>query len=331
MRLYVPAFACLIALAPLVRAPARADEQVDAPAITESLLDQVIATQRQTFGQFSALFSYRVEETELWTPRPDNTALPVGAIVDGTIIHARAGSREFISARYELPPNYKYQAFQEVDEWHDRAADRSTTLLIPSRQLLRLPYSGATLSPSPGTFFLARLQDTIEERSARGAKFEAIDRNGVVGFRLSAPADGGSAVEGLVDPTLDFAITEWAEDGGFRAKIEWERTPQGIAPVKAVLATAAGDRRWTLETRSFHIGPPNPRQLEFRFEPRMLVTDHAELIDGKPQVYKIDESGRRVNVLIAVPPRPVSLGQRGGVAGVAALVVVGALALRFRR
>ncbi|MGE0481218.1 MAG: hypothetical protein AB7Q17_12170 [Phycisphaerae bacterium] len=304
----------------------------DPQARSAQLLSQIVATQAQTFEQFSAIFSYRVEGEELRTPHPDMAPVSAaGAIVEGTVVYMRDGTREFVSARFDVAGKYKYHAFQEVDAWHDFTNNRSVRVLIPSRQVLIERYHGASIAPPPGVAFLAHTPSSVAERIARGSTFERVDRDGVVGFHLSAPTDGGGAVDGVVDPELDFAITEWAEEGGLRARIEWERQPSGVVPVRAVLSNAAGDRRWTLETQEFHIGPPDPQQLEFRFSPDMLVADHVDLTDGKPQVYKIDENGRRVDVLIAIPPQQVSLGQRGGVAGVAGLLVVGALVLRFRR
>lgn len=245
---------------------------------------------------------------------------------EGDYRYARHASRARIDVRLDNVPeifrNYAFLDQQIVDD-----GSREITHYVRSRQVVLSPSSGGfPLTMAPTDLFRPNFAAELLGRVLDGVQVaEDEDGNWIVEQRLD-----DSRLGLQLDPRVDFAIVRWWNDVQ-TCDIAYERDASGHAyPVRAILRQSRGMfESVEVEARSFTYDIPAAEQFEFKFEPRMLVSDHFTDPDH-PRTLEVNEHGELVPAAVLTPPNPVSPSRKFAIVGLAAAFTLAVVTLRLR-
>ncbi len=290
-------------------------------ASERQILD-AIAAQQSSLAEVYARFDLRVSG-----PLAESPGHVLSEPVHGSMIWALSGTRERLSVRFDKPASVQPGILEDRDVF--RAGDVSTVHFRRYGSVVISEESSLPFIPTPGDILGFGVRRTLAELATAGATVTTnAGADGNYSLNCVCPWLGpkGITIDASVRADADFAVASWNwQENARTSRIEWEwdDAQAAVVPRLAEWTTRTGER-WTLIAREFRYGTPPAHELEFRFEPGMLVTDHYnKQQNGKPTVFRINASGNRESVEL-VPFRPAA-EQPGGATPATAAIAVGGL------
>jgi hypothetical protein len=306
---------------------------IEAAAATQAHLDDV---------QASFAVTVHVEHAALASAGADWASPVLGRVssVTGRIDWFRdaVGRRERVDYRFDLPRNLAVDYFTERSILDDGLVQ--VEVFPPSHQALVTPSRTLATWPAPADFLLPSGRRDFAALAREGVELEvyaAGERDFIIRYRPN-PGDEAFVVEATLSGDRDFAVTGWRCPGcGIAVTVDYQRDDAGVLrPARVTYergATLASPPavRWVLEAERFE-RLSDTSVFDGLLRPGMFVTDYTR---GKsatePAALRVDTEGRLVPVSRTAKVVRASTFQSAYVAGVAALLVLAALAFRLRQ
>lgn len=328
-RLWSPVLGLMAAGCPVVAHAQNGEQAIDPQAAIAA-----ICAKQSQFSQLDAEFDLLVVGVPARNGEIADSIERCAAT--GAMTWCRNGELEKLALRFpELPDRFKRDPFLDRTFYLD--GTRQVESFFPWRQQVLINDSRAMwMTPTPSQIFFFGLGRGLGEVLEDGASASVESDGEFVRLHVDVPWVGdGAAIDALADPLLDFAMVHWARgDVEQSATIEWTRNSDGdVVPTQATWTEGpeANPQRWTLSVREFKFAPPERRELTFRFEPGMVVTDYFAGKKGKPAYYRIDAKGEAEEIHpLDLTPHEVSSAARISIGGVA-LALAGAASWRRMR
>lgn len=293
-----------------------------------------VSAQESRFLSLNGRWQVLLEEETLGTGGQPIPKTPV----KGEYAWTRIGNQERFSAAFSLPRDGRDPRFLDTDFYFDGAI--GITHYVRSKQVLISPQNVMiSIRPAPADFFLVDGKP-LESHILNGARLAGRYAGQEIVLTMMLPADSGDReVELRLDPTRDDLMTSWRDlTLNKEVKIDWTvDASEGFVPARAVMSTANAQlrRRITLTTDSLTFGVADDESaVAFKFEAGMLVGDYSNAprdgVDHEPDVYRIDEKGRKAEVVLVEATTPITTRQALAVGAGAAALTALLLFARFR-